>query len=153
MRTLLDELLAYRANPSLAVDVGSMSKWRLRVAGVTGFVDPEDDMTVLHWATLLDHPETVKKLAAAARDVNIKSRLGLTPLHWAAAANKAQAVVALLACGADPSLKNNAGQTAADLAAKGGHAWIVQALRDAKRRAETDAHGRGHPNDTIRTDR
>ncbi|MCX7824758.1 MAG: ankyrin repeat domain-containing protein [Verrucomicrobiae bacterium] len=139
--SLLDDLLAHRADASVALAVGIMSKWQLHIGNVAAFVNREDDMTALHWATLYDSGDIVRKLAASVRDVNIRSRLGLTPLHWAAGANKPQAVLALLACGADPSIKNNAGQTAADLAARTGNVWLVKTLRDATSAARRPAEG------------
>jgi tankyrase len=146
---LLDLLLARGADLTLAVEVNALSKTQLRIAGAAGFVDPQDDMTALHWATLLDNRDLLKTLAARVADVNIKSRLGLTPLHWAAGANKYPAVVTLLGCGADPSVKNNAGQTPLDLATARADGWLVAAalrvadlVRNVKPRASAPAEGK-----------
>jgi ankyrin len=127
-QTLLDDLLARRADPTLTVELASLPRW-LQIAGVSAFAHPSDNMTVLHLATLVDQASVIQKLAASVADVNIQSRLGMTPLHWAAAANKPQAVAALLACGADPSVRNNAGQTPLDLAAGKSHRKVAEMLR------------------------
>ena len=83
------------------------------VSGGNGF-------TALHYATLFDRTDVIKRLVDEGADVNRQTRYDKdTPLYFAARYNKTEAVRLLLDNGADINLKNNENKTPLDGARKG----------------------------------
>ena len=83
------------------------------VSGGNGF-------TALHYATLFDRTDVIKRLVDEGADVNRQDRWYKdTPLHLAARDNYTEAVRLLLDNGADINLKNNDNKTPLHVALKG----------------------------------
>ena len=83
------------------------------VSGGNGF-------TALHYATLFDRTDVIKRLVDEGADVNRQTRYDKdNPLYFAARCNKTEAVRLLLDNGADINLKNSENKTPLDVARKG----------------------------------
>jgi ankyrin repeat protein len=80
--------------------------------------DP-DQLTLLHWAVIANHPDAAKALIAAGASPNVVDKVGYTPLHYASAIDfgNPDTVKALVAAGADRSIKTKDGKTAAQTVA------------------------------------
>jgi ankyrin repeat protein len=77
-----------------------------------------DGISLLAWAALGNHLDTVKVLLANKANVNTVDKLGMTPLLYAASIDygDVRVVEALIAGGADMGAKNKEGLTAVALA-------------------------------------
>ena len=75
--------------------------------------------TALHYATMFNRTDVIKRLVDVGADVNRQNRYEDTPLHWAARHNNTEAVRLLLDNGADINLKNRTNKTPLDVARKG----------------------------------
>ena len=83
------------------------------VSGGNGF-------TALHYATLFDRTDVIKRLVDEGADVNRQDRWYKdTPLHMAALYNNTEAVRLLLDNGADINLINDGNKTPLHVALKG----------------------------------
>ena len=83
------------------------------VSGGNGF-------TALHYATLFNRTDVIKRLVDEGADVNRQTRYDKdNPLYFAARCNKTEAVRLLLDNGADINLKNSENKTPLDVARKG----------------------------------
>ena len=115
-------LLAAEANVSIGAADGTTALHLAAARGRSEVIDlllssmkvntPDGLMrTPLHYASLYDHPETLKLLLAAKADVNAKDESGDTPLHSAARRFRAQTASLLLENGADVNAQNVQGET------------------------------------------
>jgi ankyrin repeat protein len=79
-----------------------------------------DGITAVEWASLSDHPDTVRALVKLGADVNHVDKFGLTALLHAAQTyfTDTRTIEALLAAGADLKARTPQGLTALDLARK-----------------------------------
>ena len=83
-------------------------------------VSSGNGFTALHYATLFNRTDVIKRLVDEGADVNRQDRWYKdTPLHLAARDNYTEAVRLLLDNGADINLKNNDNKTPLHVALKG----------------------------------
>ena len=82
-------------------------------------VSSGNGFTALHYATLFNRTDVIKRLVDEGADVNRQTRYGNeTPLHFAARKNNTEAVRLLLDNGADINLENGSYKTPLDEARK-----------------------------------
>lgn len=88
-----------------------------------------ENVTLLHWASINNRKEVVQYLISKGAEVDaIGGDLESTPLHWASRQGHLQMVVLLMQYRADPSLCDVDGLNCLHLAAQFGHTAIVAYL-------------------------
>jgi len=86
----------------------------------------EENITLLHWASINNRKEIVHYLLKKGAVINgVGGELMSTCLHWATRQGHCQVVILLLQYGADPLLKDGEGCAAVHLAAQFGHTAIL----------------------------
>ena len=87
-----------------------------------------DGSTMLHWAVLRDHADTVAFLLESGADVEARNRNGVFPLYLAALNGSDKVANLLLAAGADANATLPSGETVLMTAARTGAPAVLESL-------------------------
>ena len=80
-------------------------------------INVKDDggFTILHYSSLYNKIDDVKRILKLGADINVKNNPGWTPLHMSTIHGYKRMTKLLLEFGADPYIKNIQGETPIDL--------------------------------------
>ena len=114
---------------------------RLFTQGVDVNSKDEEQLTLLHHATINGDVDMVKFLLNHRAKINSKDQNGLTPLHYIAKYNHTQLATILLARGADVEAKDQEGRTPLEHAKEAGVWSLIRTrLDDIRRNSNARAH-------------
>jgi ankyrin repeat protein len=107
-----------------------MVEFLLQRGGDANEADTDDQISMLSWAAITNHPTVIDVLLKRGAKIDHKDGYGMTPLLYAASIDYGDTEVLekLLAAGASVKATTNAGKTALDLARGYKHAAIAERL-------------------------